>query len=137
MSQSDRDNDNVDTPEENQLVKREHKEEESSENPTLYFLTESVLIVGGIPSIIMFFVAVVTGLILLIQEDNYLKCIIPRKALSNDVDDRMENHLNGSMVVAFALVIIYAQILFVIWKLIYKWSGLIYMVALLGGLIYH
>ena len=101
MSQSDREPDNGEAPEEGQLVERPHKEEEETENPTLYFLTESVLIVAGIPSVIMFVIAVVSGLVLLIQQDNYLRCIIPKRATVNDLPERMEKHLTGSIIVAW------------------------------------
>ncbi len=49
----------------------------------------------------------------------------------------MENHLSISTAFLWALIIIYSQILFTISKHAYPYSGIAYLVTLIGGVIYH
>lgn len=49
----------------------------------------------------------------------------------------MEDHLIGSTTVWWVLLVIYGQLLFTIWKPAYPYTGLAYLVSLVGGLIFH
>jgi hypothetical protein len=117
-----------------QLVDTE-KEAKDAKDRIFHLLTESVLVVCGIPSIIFFFIGIINGLLLLIQQDEYLICIATRKANAilaggseNDIKDRMEGHLTGSTVVWWVMIILYAQCLFMVVKSAYPFSGLVYII---------
>mmetsp|Transcript_38597 Transcript_38597/g.38129 ORF Transcript_38597/g.38129 Transcript_38597/m.38129 type:complete len:91 (+) Transcript_38597:278-550(+) len=49
----------------------------------------------------------------------------------------MEGHLTGSTVVIWVLLALYAQIIFTLSKIAYPFTGLVYMICLFGGLIFH
>jgi hypothetical protein len=111
------------------------KEAKDAKNRIFYLLTESVLVVCGIPSILFFFMGLINGLLLLIQQDEYLTCILTAKAnavlaggSANDIKDRMEGHLTGSTVVWWVMILLYAQCLFMVVKSAYPFSGLVYIV---------
>jgi hypothetical protein len=117
-----------------QLVDTE-KEAKDAKDRIFHLLTESVLVVCGIPSILFFFIGIINGLLLLIQQDEYMICITNGKANAilaggseNDIKDRMEGHLTGSTVVWWVLILLYAQCLFMVFKNAYPFSGLVYIV---------
>lgn len=71
----------------------------------MYYVTESYLIIGGIPSIILFFLAIVTSLLLITEQDEYETCIDRYKTLkiltggsSGDVSNMLKWHLRGSAI---------------------------------------
>lgn len=136
MSQTGRQSDHADDQDETDgLVHQNENKGKETQNRIFYVLTESVLVVAGIPSIIFFFFGIVNGLLLLIQQDEYLKCIYTEKAKAvlnggstGDVKDRMEDHLTGSTVVWWVLIVIYAQCLFIIVRSAYPFSGLAYLI---------
>lgn len=136
MSETERQNEHVDEVDEtDSLVVQGHRKTKETQNRIFYILTESVLVAAGIPSIIFFFFGIVNGLLLLIQQDEYLKCIYTEKAKAvlnggstGDVKDRIEGHLTGSTVVWWVLIILYAQCLFMIVRSAYPFSGLAYLI---------
>lgn len=72
MSQTARES-NQDAREDDKLVDREEEDENITKNPSLHVLTEAVLIVASIPSIIFFLFGIVTGLLLLVQQDEHAR----------------------------------------------------------------
>lgn len=71
----------------------------------MYYITESYLIIGGIPAVILFFLATVTSLIQIIDYDEYETCINRYKTLkiltggsTGDVPNMLWWHLLGSAI---------------------------------------
>jgi len=96
----------------------------------LYYLTESVLLIAGIPAVILFFIGVVNGLIMLVQQDEYQKCIFEEKVKKlvagkdpDEVSDMLQWHLRGSAIWCFVIVILYGQIMFSVIRVLYKYTG--------------
>ena len=50
----------------------EKLEELQVKNPVMFIITESVLIIAAIPTILFFILGIINGLLLLIEQDNYL-----------------------------------------------------------------
>lgn len=118
-------------------------EPESSENkpmkhPFLHIITEAVLVIGGIPTVIMFMTGIINGILLLVENKDYMVCIIKHQLKNEgDVYDHMKDHLVGSTIVAWVLIIIYGQILFILPKFSYFIAGVLYLIAMLGGFGFH
>ena len=53
------------------LVPSPPKPKKAVASPVFYFLTESVLVVGGIPSILFFITGIINGLLIIIEYDEY------------------------------------------------------------------
>ena len=53
------------------LVPEPPKAKKEQASPVFYFLTESVLVVGGIPSILFFITGIINGLLIIIEYDEY------------------------------------------------------------------
>lgn len=120
------------------------EQKDKKENLIPYFLTEAILVVGVIPTVLYFFVGVINGLLLLIEQDEYLTCIAQEKVnkilagkSQDDVSDMIEWHLIGSTIVAWTMIILYSNILFIICPYVYKWSGIAYVVAMILSLAFH
>ena len=103
----------------------------------LYFLTESCLVICGIPVIVLFFLGIVDGLVQLVEQDDYTKWIYAEKTIkvaaggdSDDVSDMLETHLYMSCTICLVLVIVYGQLLFGAIKIFYKYSGAVYTLIL-------
>lgn len=47
-------------------------ESKSESHPGFYFISESILIVGGIPTIILFVTGIINGFLLLVEDRDYL-----------------------------------------------------------------
>mmetsp|Transcript_16428 Transcript_16428/g.14347 ORF Transcript_16428/g.14347 Transcript_16428/m.14347 type:complete len:187 (+) Transcript_16428:35-595(+) len=126
--------------EDDKLMKENEEEVPLKTNPTMFVLTESVLLIASIPTALFFIFGAINGLILLTEHGEYLTCVALKKIAatnSNDISDHMEDFLTGATTVCWVLVVLYAQILFVISKFLYPFSGLIYLISLIGGLIFH
>lgn len=107
-------------------------------HPALYFITEAVLIVGGIPSVIFFFMGVINGLLLLVEQREYEKWIALKTiALGHSPNNDIKEMLLGSTILAWILVVFYSQILFDLVRWLYKLSGIIYILWMLGGFGFH
>lgn len=120
---------------------RAHKKRE---DPTIYIIAESFLIISGIPTILFFFVGVINGLILLTEQPYYDVCIaskvvtkIAAGGSSSDVPNMLKAHIIGSTTCLWALIIVYFQILFMLIKPLYRVSGILYFLVLLGSMIFH
>ncbi|CAI2376036.1 unnamed protein product [Moneuplotes crassus] len=108
------------------------KGKETSCDRSLYVLTEATLIVGAIPSVILFILAISTCLILLIEQDDYDKCIATKKAQkilaggnSDDISDYLDWNLTGSSIASYVFLIFYGQMLFLIMPFLYKYTGVL------------
>lgn len=130
--------------EEDKLVTKEEEKSVSKPNPIFYLLTESILVVGGIPTVLFFIVGIINGFLLLIEQHNYLICIAKEKYANvlagksqDDVSDMIEWHLIGSTIVAWTLIVLYTQILFIVIPQVYKWSGVVYAVVFVLCLAFH
>jgi hypothetical protein len=114
-----------------------HQKQTHKEDARWYFVTEAVLIVGGIPSIIFFIAGVINGLLLMIEQKDYDICIAKKDLLNQDDDDNIKEQLLGSTIVAWILIVLYGQILFSCVHKVYPYSGVIYLVTMLGCLGFH
>lgn len=117
---------------------QENQKGESGFDKFMYYMTESFLVVGGLPCVILFFLATVSCLIKLVDQDGYEKCIYTekvKKILSgksqDDVSDMLEWHLWGSAICGYIIVIVYSLMLFTVIKPLYKFTGLIFIVTLI------
>jgi len=126
------------------LVNVSSVREKKEEHPGFYFLTEAVLIWGWLPTILFFILGAVNGLLLLVEQDNYDICVFGEKIAKvisgddpNDVSDMLEWNLIGSSIVAWTHVIVYSQILFSMITSLYKYTGLIYVIVMVGSLAFH
>lgn len=143
MSQQERDRLD-DSKEDENLMSNDFDMPPPVKSRALYILTESILLVASIPTLIFFVFGVINGLLLLIQQDEQVKWIATKKLAAvaagnsaSSIKDRMEDHLTGSTVVIWVLVLIYTQILFSVSKFAYPFWGLAYLICLVGGLIFH
>lgn len=107
----------------------------------LNFYTESCLVVTFIPVIILFFLACVTGTLLMTEYVEYKTWVLTKKFATafsggnaDDVSDHLEAHLRGSAVCGFIIVLLFGQILFVVVKPLYKFTGAIMFLAIIGSL---
>lgn len=103
----------------------------------LYILTEACIVICSIPVLMLFVLGVTNGLVQLIQEDDYIKWIAIEKAKevasggnSDDVSDMLKTHLYVSGIFWFTLVVIYGQMLFGAIQILYKYTGLAFVVTL-------
>lgn len=103
----------------------------------LNILTEAILIVGGIPALILFILASASGMVLLVEQDDYDKWIATKKAKkilaggnSDDVSDLLEWNLTGSVICAYCFILLYTQILFFVVPFLYKYTGLLIILVL-------
>ncbi|CAI2372574.1 unnamed protein product [Moneuplotes crassus] len=133
-----------DHKENERLVKRHNDGATQAQHKTWNILTESILLVASIPSVIFSIFGLVNGLLLLIQQDDHQKCVATKKIAAiaagknaSSISDHMEDHLTGSTVVLWVLIVIYTQILFSISMKVYPFCGFVYIICLLGGLVYH
>lgn len=129
---------------EDRLDDQDDDELEIKASPGWYILTESVLIIAAVPSLIFFIFGIANGLLLLIQQDDHLKWVATKKLAAvvagksaDSVSDHMEDHLTASTTVLWVLLVIYIQILFTISRRLYPFWGLAYLICLSGGMIYH
>lgn len=120
------------------------KKSESCFDRFLFFTTEASLIVSGIPTVILYFLAVVTGILIMTEEKSYSLCIAKeqvKKVLAgkdkDDVSDMLKWHLQGSGICCFVIVIIYGQMLFSVVRSLYKFTGPVFLFVLILTLIYN
>ena len=102
-----------DNPEHNNLVNNDDSEQsEEKEDPRWYFVTEAILVVGGIPSIIFFITGLINGILHLTEQKDYEICIAVKKFNGDDPNDHIPEYLIGASVVAWVMIVLYGQILF-------------------------
>lgn len=119
--------------ENDQLVQKPSEKTSILKHPFLFYLNESILIFGGIPSILYFIVGIINGVFLLVQQDDYDKCIFLEKAAKiaggkdpDDVSDLLKWHLISSTIAAWVLIVCYSLILFNVAPTFYQFFGVIY-----------
>ena len=102
----------------------------------LYALTESSLVIWGLPTLILIALMITTNIIILIDQDNYDKCIESKKVAkvaaggnSDDISDMLKWHLRGSVIWWYVYILVYAQIIFSTIKCLYKYSGLFLLIV--------
>lgn len=102
-----------DNPEQNNLVDKDGQEHsEEKEDPRWYFITEAVLIIGGIPSIIFFITGLVNGILHLTEQRDYEICVLTKKFNNDETNDHIPEYLIGASVTAWVLIILYGNIMF-------------------------
>lgn len=100
-------------PENNNLAENEEPENSNdTADIRWYFMTEAVLVVGGIPSIIFFITGLCNGILHLTEQRDYEICIATKIINGDGSNDHIPEYLIGAAVVAWVLILLYGQILF-------------------------
>ena len=107
------------------------EEEVSSWSKFMNYLSDSFLVLGALPVIILFFEGWVTSILLMTEWYDYQTWILTKKAAkilsggnSNDISDMLKWHMIGSAISAFVFVIFYYQALIGFIPYIYRASGI-------------
>ena len=96
-------------------------------------LNELYIVAGAIPAFVFYVMGLVTGILVMIEEDDYQSCL----NLGSSGDEHIKGHLRGSAAWGLGFTLVYGQMVFKAFDFLYIWSGIVMSVGILAGLAIH